>query len=79
MAAELAKETIFGAAFREFLARGDEGDDLRRLRTEALEVFAENGFPTLRDEDWKYTNVSTVAARQWSVTGGQRTLAEDDA
>jgi Fe-S cluster assembly protein SufD len=32
---------------------------LQRTRAVAFERFAELGFPTLRDEDWKYFSVAT--------------------
>src|SRR2546425_2862556 len=31
------------------------------LRKAALSRFAELGFPTLRDEDWRFTNVAPIA------------------
>jgi Fe-S cluster assembly protein SufD len=34
---------------------------LQRLRRAALEEFSELGFPTPRDEDWKFTNVAPIA------------------
>ncbi|MEO8599590.1 MAG: Fe-S cluster assembly protein SufD [bacterium] len=33
---------------------------LTKLRSAALENFAQNGFPTLHDEEWKYTNVAAI-------------------
>ncbi|HLJ15127.1 MAG TPA: Fe-S cluster assembly protein SufD [Bryobacteraceae bacterium] len=33
---------------------------LRELRRTAIESFAELGFPTPRDEDWKFTNISPL-------------------
>jgi Fe-S cluster assembly protein SufD len=36
---------------------------LQRTRAAAFERFAELGFPTLRDEDWKYTSVATIEKR----------------
>jgi Fe-S cluster assembly protein SufD len=35
---------------------------LAPLRRRALERFAESGFPTTRDEDWRYTNLAALAA-----------------
>ena len=35
---------------------------LGRIRREAITRFAEQGFPTVRLEDWKYTNVAPIAA-----------------
>lgn len=37
-------------------------DWLRGLRRAALERFEKLGFPTLQDEDWRFTNVSPIAA-----------------
>ena len=34
---------------------------LHRLRKAAIASFAELGFPTLRDEEWRFTNVSPIA------------------
>src|ERR687898_1834921 len=35
---------------------------LAPLRRRAIERFAESGFPTTRDEDWRYTNLAALAA-----------------
>ncbi len=40
---------------------------LRIARREALDRFAELGFPTTRQEDWKYTNVATIEKHAFSV------------
>ena len=34
---------------------------LRKLRQDAFARFAETGFPTTRDEDWRFTNLATIA------------------
>ena len=34
---------------------------LRPIRQEAIESFSELGFPTTRDEDWKFTSVAPIA------------------
>ena len=66
MSTELAKETNFGAAFRELVSK--DGDaDLRALRERAYESFSKNGYPTPRHEDWKYTNVAAVVSGKWTV------------
>ncbi len=48
--------------FAQFEARfGDSGPMwVRSMRREAMERFSQMGFPTLRDEDWKYTNLSPL-------------------
>ena len=48
------------AAF-EKAAPGAELPWLRKLRSDAFARFAEVGFPTSRDEDWRFTNVSPVS------------------
>jgi len=35
-------------------------------RAEALARFAARGFPSLRDEDWKYTSLARLAATPWA-------------
>ncbi|HKO14164.1 MAG TPA: hypothetical protein VJV22_19505, partial [Acidobacteriaceae bacterium] len=34
---------------------------LKQLREEAFSRFCDQGFPTTRDEDWRFTNVAAVA------------------
>ena len=48
---------------------------LKKLRDEAFVYFTENGFPTVKSEDWKYTNVAPFVSGQWSVAGDR---AESD-
>jgi Fe-S cluster assembly protein SufD len=40
---------------------------LRQLREKAFTYFTEKGFPAVKTEDWKYTNVAKVAGEQWTV------------
>ncbi|HMT06823.1 MAG TPA: Fe-S cluster assembly protein SufD [Pyrinomonadaceae bacterium] len=59
-------ETVFTKQFAEF--RASIGDDaMTKLRSEAFAYFEATGFPTPKDEDWKYTNVAAVAGGQWTV------------
>ena len=46
-------------AFRRDPAFG--GAELGRSREEALDRFFERGFPTTRDEEWRFTNISPIA------------------
>lgn len=43
-------------------------------RKHALEQFAQSGFPTTRDEDWKYTNVGPLERKVFSLGAGTGTL-----
>src|SRR3990167_4365960 len=40
---------------------------LTKIRETALNRFNLVGFPTLKDEEWKYTNVSSIAEKQFRL------------
>jgi Fe-S cluster assembly protein SufD len=65
MVSQLAKEksTQGASAFRTFQERlnGEGALWLKRLRLEALARFEQLGFPTVNEEEWKYTNVAPIA------------------
>ncbi|MBS0325835.1 MAG: Fe-S cluster assembly protein SufD [Proteobacteria bacterium] len=44
---------------------GARGTFVAKLREEALARFCASGFPTARDEDWKYTDLAALAARSF--------------
>lgn len=59
-------ETQFTEQFRKFIE--DEKDvAMRTMREKAFATFGEIGFPTPKNEDWKYTDVRKVVSDQWSV------------
>src|SRR5580765_7330418 len=68
MTAELALETIYSADFRKFLETSDQPAWLRDLREKAFRYFVQKGFPAVKSEDWKYTNVAPIAKETWKVT-----------
>ena len=43
---------------------------LKSLRREAFREFESLGFPTTRDEDWKYTNVAPIARQRFTLARG---------
>ena len=45
----------------------DEPSWLRRLRENAFARFEELGFPTTDQEEWKYTNVASIAKAKFDV------------
>ncbi len=59
MTASAVTETIYTQDFLRFI--GDAGDALAELRRTAFEHFSAVGFPTPKDEEWKYTNVKRIA------------------
>src|SRR5687768_12468367 len=65
-----AMETQFAESFKKRLD-GDENAALRQLRELAFAAFSAKGFPTQKDEDWKYTNVAPLAGFDWSVDSGR--------
>lgn len=40
---------------------GEAGGSFHQLRRDALQRFAAQGFPTMRDEDWRYTNLNALS------------------
>ena len=42
---------------------------LRKLREDAFARFAEVGFPTTRDEDWRFTNITPITRTQFRLPG----------
>jgi Fe-S cluster assembly protein SufD len=47
-----------------------ESADLRRARQSAFEKFRLLGFPTIKHEDWKYTNLSRFLKEEYVVEAG---------
>ena len=72
-------EDVFVASFRELekkLAR-TEPPWLRQAREEAILRFAELGFPTTRQEEWKYTNVSPIAKIPFQPASYEDSVGKD--
>ncbi len=61
-----AVETQFAEQFRELIKAG-RSDSMRKLREEAFAAFSLLGFPTPKDEEWKYTNVAPLAKEAWTA------------
>jgi len=57
----------FTEQFREFL-KAETNTELRKLREDAFAAFLLLGFPAVKSEDWKYTNVAPIAKENWTVT-----------
>ena len=63
--------------FADFAAAAAGPQWLASLRKAGLASFADQGFPTLHDEDWRFTNVAPVArlnfqpARPAAVNGAE--------
>ncbi len=47
------------------------------VRKAALTVFEEQGFPTTKDEDWKYTNVAPIAKQPFTYSAGNQSVSAE--
>src|SRR5687768_13839862 len=61
-------ETIYADAFRKFLSAASEPGGLTRLREQSFALFTQMGFPTVKSEDWKYTNAAPIVSAEWTIT-----------
>ena len=59
----ITRENSYHEAFRALQESQPDspGSWLKRLRESAMESFQELGFPSVKDEEWKYTNVAPIA------------------
>lgn len=57
-------QDVYLQRYREFekSVAGKSPAWLKTLRTDAIRAFADLGFPTTHDEDWKYTSVAPIAS-----------------
>ncbi len=62
---ELKEKLI--SSFMAFEERVDVHADLHDLRTEAIKNFETKGFPTKKDEAWKYTSLNSILKNDFSV------------
>ncbi|MGD9562084.1 MAG: Fe-S cluster assembly protein SufD [Pyrinomonadaceae bacterium] len=60
------KKTQFADEFKK-LIEAENDQAMRTLRERAYEYYAENGLPTPRLEDWKYTNVAEIGKQEWTA------------
>jgi len=62
MVTELIKsENNYQVAFRELRELSPTAPWLELVRSSAMDKFEQLGFPSVREEDWKYTNLATLA------------------
>lgn len=50
---------------------------LKKLREEGFARFCEAGFPTTKDEDWRFTNVAGIARTQFRPAGAAKLTKKD--
>jgi len=72
MVTEIAtRQNSFGEDFATQQDRATAGTPawLQRLRANAWQRFEEVGFPSVKDEEWKYTNVAAIAKADFKLGG----------
>ena len=55
-----------------------EKENLSAEKNEVLRSFLANGFPTIKEEDWKYTSLKKIVADDFLVEGNGVTISEED-
>lgn len=65
VSSQAVTQNQFTEDFKKFLQHNV--GSLRSLREEAFAVFSDKGFPTVKSEDWKYTNVAAIANENWAI------------
>jgi Fe-S cluster assembly protein SufD len=68
----LAEQT--GAWLASFTNQAPAPEWLRRLREAGFQRFAELGFPTTHDEEWRFTNVARIARMTFQAGAAELTL-----
>ncbi|MBM3751539.1 MAG: Fe-S cluster assembly protein SufD [Acidimicrobiia bacterium] len=69
----------FVDAFEAFRTSSGFGPEwLRTARAAAFGRFLEQGFPTTRDEEWKFTNVAPIAQIEWQGAAAQISVINRD-
>lgn len=53
-----------------------EHDRLHDIRLEALKLFEEKGFPTKKEEAWKYTSLNSILKNDFSIIPKNETVVE---
>src|SRR3989442_476405 len=63
------------AAFKTFAGNGAAGAPpwLKEMREAAIARFAELGFPTTRQEEWRFTSVAPIAETTFTLSHGRET------
>jgi Fe-S cluster assembly protein SufD len=56
-------------SFEEVAAVTAKSDTVQKARTHALQSFKKQGFPTRRNEEWKYTNITPFLQEKYTVDG----------
>jgi Fe-S cluster assembly protein SufD len=79
MVTELVKsENTYQTAFRTLRELSPTAPWLELVRGSAMDRFEQLGFPSVREEDWKYTNLAPLAKESFvpAISGGELAVAD---
>ena len=65
---QAGKETIYTKEFQKSFENSNQPEWLKDLRKKAFDLFTENGIPTTRDEEWKYTSLNKIVKRDFDFS-----------
>ena len=54
----------------------DQSQGLNDIRNKAIKTFEQKGFPSKKDEDWKYTSLNAILKHDYSISPQQETAIE---
>ena len=57
---------------------GEAKSEFHKVRSNALELFEETGFPTAKMEDWKYTNLSPIFTHKYEDASPLSKISSND-
>ncbi|MGI8566907.1 MAG: Fe-S cluster assembly protein SufD [Pyrinomonadaceae bacterium] len=78
IAPALKEKSAYRALFESTHTNGNSAPSwVEELRENALERFDELGFPTVDQEDWKYTNIASIAKNTFTFATGRRDIAAE--
>ena len=77
MSSQTGKETIYKQNFQTSLERANQPEWLKNLREKAFRYFTENGFPSVENEEWKYTNVAPMGRDNFLIAEFSENVADD--
>jgi Fe-S cluster assembly protein SufD len=52
-------------------------EGVREIKEEAMEYFRKKGFPTRRDEEWRYTNINPLLKRNYTIKADDTIKADE--
>ena len=62
----------------EQLQAGNADNEIARIRLEGFNDFNQSGIPSLRNEEWKYTNISSLFNQEYELTVDDTAIGHSD-